>query len=355
MMGFPSRADVLGKSLNEAFSDEQLPRWQSIDDFVNSEYHITNTEMVRDLPNGDCRILLSSTIGVIEDDQLRRIWGTSTDITERRQAQLEAEQQRIQLIEADKMISLGTLVSGVAHEVNNPNQYILLNIKTLQSAWQDMQPVLDTYAQDDETYRIAAVPYSEMKAEIPKTMEEIQEGADRIKLIVSELRNYSRRQDPQEFTSVDVNDVVKAALTLIADPIKKATDRFSVVHAQHVPKIHGNLRRLEQVVINLVLNACQATDDKSKAVTVETRFDSITRHALIEVRDEGSGISKEDLAHIQDPFFTTKRDSGGTGLGLAVSSRIVEEHQGQLTFESDIGKGTTARLSLPTEGIENRS
>ena len=264
-----------------------------------------------------------------------------------RQAQEQSELHRQELVEADKMIALGTLVSGVAHEINNPNHYIMLNVPILRAVWKDVEPLLEHRFREDPDFRLANIPYAEMREDIPELIEEILDGSTRIKHIVSELRNYSRRQSPQSMGRIAINDVVRSALTLLANSIKKATTRFSVDYCEELPDVNGNLRRLEQVVINLILNACQALSGSGQAVRVTTSYESHAEQVVLTVEDEGTGMPEADLARITDPFYTTKREDGGTGLGLAVAARIVDEHRGQLSHESEPGRGTTARLSLP--------
>jgi polar amino acid transport system substrate-binding protein len=121
-----------------------------------------------------------------------------------------------------------------------------------------------------------------------------------------------------------------------------------MVLAPDLPEVQANQGRLEQVVVNLVINACQALDRTECAIVIETG--RARDHVFIRVIDEGRGISAEALHKIKDPFFTTKRASGGSGLGLAVSDRIVQEHGGELTFQSVVGRGTTATLSIPLRG-----
>ena len=114
-----------------------------------------------------------------------------------------------------------------------------------------------------------------------------------------------------------------------------------------IPKIRGNFQRLEQVIINLLANSCQAVHDRNKGISVSTFFDREKNMIVTEIADEGDGISPEDMTHIMDPFFTTKRDSGGTGLGLSISYNFIKEHGGELSLESETGKGTTAKIFLP--------
>jgi PAS domain S-box-containing protein len=269
------------------------------------------------------------------------------EVERRKAAQEAAERSRLEMVQAEKMIALGTLVGGVAHEINNPNHFIMLNLPLLRDAWQDALPVLDAHAEEDGGFRLANVPYRRMRDEVTKLIAEVQKGAERIKRIVDELRSYSRQQSHGSMGPVNVNDVVDGAVLLLASPIRAATNRFEVSQSKALPMIYGNGGRLEQVVINLILNACQALPDRDRKVEVRTSYDRYENQVLIEVIDEGKGIRAEDLPHVTDPFFTTKRESGGTGLGLAVSARIVAEHNASLEFASTLGRGTTARLSIP--------
>jgi len=111
--------------------------------------------------------------------------------------------------------------------------------------------------------------------------------------------------------------------------------------------VQGSFQRLEQVIINLIQNACQALADKTQGVLIATMLADTGEHVVIRVQDEGAGISPEDLARIREPFFTTKQESGGLGLGLSISARIVEEHGGTMRFTSRPGAGTTVEISLP--------
>jgi len=129
--------------------------------------------------------------------------------------------------------------------------------------------------------------------------------------------------------------------------IMKSTSHFSIEYGKNLPVLRGNFQRLEQVIINLIQNACQALRDIQKGISVSTSYDEKMRGIVVRVEDEGVGIPSEILPHITDPFFTTKPESGGTGLGLSISSRIVKEHGGTLTFTSEVRKGTRAEIFLP--------
>lgn len=262
---------------------------------------------------------------------------------ESRTRELQLHQQ--QLIQADKMTSLGILVSGVAHEINNPAGLLLLNLPVLSDAHEDVREILEAHYREHGDFPFGGLNYSRMRDEIPAMLEEMGDGAKRIKRIVDDLKDFARQSDPDLSELVDLNDVVETSIRLVEASIRKATSHFDVNYTRPLPLIRGNAQRIEQVVINLILNACQALPDNSKAIALATGQQS--DWVLLVVQDQGCGIDAENLARLTDPFFTTKREDGGTGLGLSVSAGIVQEHGGSLNFESTPGKGTKVTLSLP--------
>lgn len=270
-------------------------------------------------------------------------------VTQRDRRTAELARQQAELAHADKLISLGTLVSSVAHEIDNPNQLILLNLPTLEAVWRDTRPVLDARQAEEVDLRVAGVGYGKIRDEIDKLLRDVRGGAERIKGIVGELRAYARADGAREAAEFDVNESVRSAVSLLGNRLKKSTRSFRADLAPGLPRVSGHPRRLEQVVVNLLLNACQALTDRVQAIAVRTRSEA--GRVAIEVRDQGKGILPQDLARVRDPFFTTKEE--GTGLGLAVATRIVEEHGGQLELASEPGKGTTARVSLPAHHAES--
>ncbi|RII28437.1 MAG: histidine kinase [Geobacter sp.] len=272
------------------------------------------------------------------------------EISERRHAEEELLLNQQQLVQADKMAALGVLVSGVAHEINNPTGLILLDIPILKRAHRDTAPILEEHFRERGDFPIGGVPYTEMRDEIPRIHDEMLEGAHRIKRIVNDLKDFARRDDTGDKGAMDFAAVVKTAIRLVDPTIRKATNSFTAACEEELPQVWGNAQRIEQVVVNLLLNACQALPDTARKIALDIRHDREQGQVVLQVRDEGVGIDPEHLSRLTDPFFTTKRDSGGTGLGLSVSAGIVKEHGGTLTFESEVGKGTTVTLMLPTAG-----
>jgi PAS domain S-box-containing protein len=280
------------------------------------------------------------------------VTGIIRDLTAYKQLQETTRQQRLQLIQANKMTALGTLVSGVAHEINNPNQVVLMNARMLATAWDDAVDILDTYVQDNGTFVLAGLPYSEMRATISTLVRDMHDSARRIERIIDDLKDFARPRVRGVPTVVPVNDAVQRALRLLAHLIKQRTDHFHVCLAQDVPSVRGDAQHIEQIVVNLLTNALEALPDRKHGVTVTTAVDTAECCVPLEVRDEGVGMPPEHLARVCDPFFTTKHESGGTGLGLAITASLVRVHGGRLTFASELGKGTCVRVTLPCHDAE---
>jgi signal transduction histidine kinase len=270
------------------------------------------------------------------------------DITERNQAEERAKVQREELVQADKMASLGVLVAGIAHEINNPNQFVISNTPLLREAWESVMPILEEYYKENGDFAVAGVNYSEIKAQIPLCVSRIAEGAQRVDQIVTGLRLFSRQDSEEMWNRININFVVKSAITIVSNLIKKSTENFVVYMEEDLPYFKGHFQRLEQVLINLLQNSCQALPDRGKGIYVKTSYDKKKQIVEIEVKDEGIGIPHEDLPKIKNPFFTTKNGLRGIGLGLSIVSTIIEEHRGGLNFVSEVGKGTTATITLHT-------
>jgi polar amino acid transport system substrate-binding protein len=177
-------------------------------------------------------------------------------------------------------------------------------------------------------------------------LDETFDGARKIRRIVDDLKDFARRDDSGSSATFDLNDAVRAAMRLVDNTLRQATTRLSLNYGERLPPVRGNAQRIEQVVVNLLLNACQALDDSEQGIAVTTSCNA-EGELLLTVADEGRGILPEHLPQLMDPFFTTKRESGGTGLGLWVSAGIVKEHGGTLSFTPAANRGTVVTLALP--------
>ncbi len=269
------------------------------------------------------------------------------EIAERKRGAEELQVRQKQLLHADKMTSLGILTSGVAHEINNPNGLIQLGLPQLSKSWQDAMPVLEKHFQEQGDFKLGWFNYSRMREEIPQMFDEMLASSNRIKRIVEDLKDFARRDDSGYNEPVDFAQVIQAALRLVDNSIRKATDNLQVDLVPDLPRFRGNGHRIEQVVVNLILNACQALTSRQQAIRLQTGYLAESQQVYLDVTDEGRGMDPEQLSRITDPFFTTRRETGGTGLGLSVSDGIVKDHHGSLEFSSRPGEGMKVRLTLP--------
>jgi len=275
--------------------------------------------------------------------------GVAQDISTEKQVEEEKRAIQAKLVQTNKMTSLGLLVSGLAHEVNNPNNNIKLIGHILSKSWQDISPILEKHYSEEGDFRIAGQSFLEIRNMIPQHILAIRNNSRRIEGIIKNLRDFARKGAANVNFKADINTIVSIAASLINLEIKRHTRHFKLDLQEGLPTVQGNPQQLEQVVINLIMNAIQALPDRERAVLVATSFDQAEGRIIIRIADEGEGMSSEVRDRIGEPFFSTKLDRGGTGLGLAISNFIVSEHKGALELESEPGKGTTALIKLPAD------
>ncbi len=273
--------------------------------------------------------------------------------TENREAQKNEKRYQEQLFQAAKMTSLGTLVAGVAHEINNPVAAIMLNAPVLKKISESAAVVMDEYYGQVDDFKIGTMRYSELRQKVPVLIDSIGEAAERIKTIINDLKDYSRESILEMNDPVDINTVTEKAIGLVHNLIKKSTHNFDVFTCDSPPTFTGNAVKIEQVIINLLINACQALPDLHAGISVKTFSEEETGRVGVTVIDQGGGISADILSRIKDPFFTTRRDNGGTGLGLSISDRIIREHNGTLEFISEPCMGVEVKASFPACSISS--
>lgn len=304
-------------------------------------------------PDGEIRWLRSKIFPIANAHGVStRVAGITEDITERVAAAERDKDNQRKLIQADKLISLGTLAAGVAHEINNPNHLLRLNAQALEQIWNLLREQLDALLPEAPSISVGGMTMEQLDAEIPRLLRGMIGASDRIRDIVQHMKDFARADTQDTDQPVNVGEVLRAAISLLHNKLKNATDRLEVSIENDLPPVKGNHQRLEQVFINLLMNAAEALPDKNAAIHVCLRRQS-PRQLELTVRDEGSGIPAKVMEHIFDPFFTTKRDCGGLGLGLAISKTIIDAHGGELGFEPVQNGGTLARVTLPA--MEARS
>ncbi|MBU0681597.1 MAG: PAS domain-containing protein [Proteobacteria bacterium] len=272
------------------------------------------------------------------------------DITGKIKRQKENELLLQQAIQSDKLASLGTVVAGVAHEINNPNSFIAYNAPMAEKIWQGVKPVLDEYAARNPQWRVGPFSYQEVTESMTETLQFIKTGSERINAIVTNLKDFAGLDSEQNDSLVQINSIINQAYTIIGAQLRKKVGTIVINLDADLPEIYGQFQRLEQVVINLMLNAMDAIDDKKAGhITVTSKYIARLQAVLITVEDNGRGMKKDVLDHIFDPFFTTRREQGGTGLGLSVSFGLIKEHHGTLSVLSRPGRGSRFTICLPLD------
>ncbi len=294
--------------------------------------------------------------------------GVVTDITERKQRQSEltaalGEQRKLnkrleeannQLMQSEKMASIGQLAAGVAHELNNPIGFVHSNLGTLDAYLNDLMSLIDAYQTlADETATGTAsfeqiarlkeqLDFDYLRGDIFQLVSESKDGLSRVKKIVQDLKSFSRVGE-QEWQAADLHQGIDSTLNIVWNELKYKCQ--VVKDYGDLPPVFCLISQLNQVFMNLLVNAGHAIE-KQGTITIRTRCDGEDR-VVVEVSDTGSGIPKENLTRIFDPFFTTKPVGKGTGLGLSLSYSIIERHHGRFEVESEVGVGTTFRVILP--------
>jgi two-component system, NtrC family, sensor kinase len=254
------------------------------------------------------------------------------------------------LIQTNRMTSLGLLVSSMAHEINNPNGIIRLAGEYLEKTWQDALPLLAETARSEGDFSLGGMPFSTAQEEVSRAIDSIFRSSIRIERVVQNLRNYSLGDRTEQRDDLDLNRVANAALAIVRSHGKQSEVNIVTELDPELPLIRGNPFQLEQVVTNLLMNAIQALPPQgSRRVLLSTSRQRHSNEVTLSVRDEGHGIPPEHLPYLCEPFFSTRINMGGSGLGLYIANFIIKEHQGRLEFSSRVGMGSTVMIHLPID------
>lgn len=293
----------------------------------------------------------------MEEDLLRRVSAEAelvrqnAELTELNRKLSMAQQQ---LMQSEKLASIGQLAAGVAHEINNPIGYIFSNFSSLETYIDSLLRVLGAYQSLDEaadksaaTQELQAiqkeVDLDYLKEDIPALMSESREGITRVRKIVQDLKDFSRTDTALEWQWANVHHGIDSTLNIVSNEIKYKAD--IIKNYGEIPDIECLPSQINQVIMNLVVNAAHAIGNERGTITITTR--KAGEDIEIEIRDTGCGIPAENLAKIFDPFFTTKPVGQGTGLGLSLSYGIIQKHAGNISVRSTIDSGTTFVLRIP--------
>jgi PAS domain S-box-containing protein len=284
---------------------------------------------------------LQTNVTVVDIDGKPTFVIMAFDITELKRAQRE-------MYRADKMAALGQIVAGVAHEINNPNNFIHFNLPILRRYLEAMEPLLEQRLAADPSLEILGLPYAEFLQDVYRLIANMEQGSERITSIVADLKSYVRSDEENGRKAAPLRTVVDRVMTLIGKQVRKMVKHLDVEVAEGLPLVEMNPCKLEQVLINLLINAGHAADKEDARVGISV-LRSTRREGWVELRveDNGAGMPPDTLDRIFEPFFTSKSRDQGTGLGLSIAHRIIEEHGGTIDVESTLGEGTCFTVLLP--------
>ncbi len=317
---------------------------------------------------------------VYENDRPVQLIGAFQDVTERKRAETElaaslermtalnAELQRYnmelkamqrQLLQSEKMASIGLLAAGVAHEINNPVGYVSSNLGTLEKYLANIFAALDQYGEivSSGTHGSPEQPGLEklqqlneqldldfLRNDIESLLAESRDGLERIKKIVLDLKDFSRSSTDETWQWADLTKCLESTLAIVRNELKYKCE--VIREFDTLPRIYCLPSQIEQVFVNLLVNAAQSIETHG---TITIRTGQEQGKVWVEIADTGAGIPPDILPHIFDPFFTTKPVGSGTGLGLPVSYGIIERHHGRIEVHSEAGKGSTFHVTLPVQ------
>ena len=273
---------------------------------------------------------------------------------ERKQAEEALRTTQEQLQQAQKMTALGTLVAGVAHEINNPINLIMFNVPILKKIWHDFQPILKEHADREPDKKYGGLAHDFLEIHLNQLFSDMDMAARRVAKIVTDLTDFARQPSVTEKSPMQMNTAVENAIRLAQTSLRKSGIKVTLELGDNLPLMEGDLQSIEQIVLNLTINAVQAIDHDQGEVKVVTGYQKKDGWVFISISDNGRGIDPSIYDKIFDPFVTDKHAKGGTGLGLSITHNLVKAHDGEITFRSKQGKGTTFTVSFPTMLKEKR-
>ncbi|HNY50645.1 MAG TPA: PAS domain S-box protein [Smithella sp.] len=276
--------------------------------------------------------------------------GAWQDITEDKKIRQEGEFRLQQMIQSHKLKALGEVVAGVAHEINNPVSFIANNITMLEEMWNAVEPILASDGASHPDWSDKGIGYVEVCTNMKEIIDEFKIASQRIKRVVSGLKEFARTDETVEKKPVKIEEVIRGVMIIVGAQVRKTVSRVDIYVDSDLPPVQGHFQKLEQVIANLLINAHQAIPpDRKGRIIITARNMERLNAILIEIEDNGMGMKKEVMDHVFQPFFTTRRDLEGTGLGLSISYGLIKEHHGLIGVLSRPDIGTRFSIYLPLD------
>ncbi|MFN3581558.1 MAG: ATP-binding protein [Pseudomonas sp.] len=375
------RSDVFepslrGRSFLEAFPEARTAVWQKMNDDIaqGSEFAFAQWQdnpfliALPASPSNPEQLMLQSvsltpftdaggkrhfTLLITDVSRLKRfdnqveqaLAGLSSKHRELGKLKIDLEKANNQLLQSEKLASIGQLAAGVAHEINNPIGYVFSNLRTLAGYVEDMMSIIDVIDSTDSLESLRQVKkqleYEYIRDDIRSLISESEDGIDRVKRIISAMKDFSHIGE-DSFNLTDLHRGIETTLNVVNNEIKYKAE--VVREYGELPEVECIASQINQVVMNLLVNASHAIADFGR-IALRTGVEG--EEVWLEVEDSGSGMDEATIKRIFDPFFTTKPVGTGTGLGLALSYNIIKKHNGRIDVDSTPGQGTRFRIWLP--------
>ncbi|MGV8057471.1 MAG: ATP-binding protein [Smithellaceae bacterium] len=284
------------------------------------------------------------------------IVGAWQDVTEDKKVRQEGELRLQQMMQTHKLTALGEVVTGVAHEINNPISFIAYNVPVLEEIWNMVEEILSDCGMSHPLWQKKNISQQEVCKNMREIIQAFTIGVNRVNRVIKSLKEFSRFDEATKKKSVSIQEVIDGALIIVGAQVRRTVSRIDQEIAENIPPINGHFQKIEQVIANLLINAHQAIPDGQKGrIIIRARYLEPLKAVVLEIEDNGKGIEKETMDHIFNPFFTTRRDRDGTGLGLSISYGLVKEHHGIIGVLSRPGIGSRFSIFLPVDGETNVS
>jgi len=315
----------------------KIPQHQNINKIIliNIEHYCYSNDFKSTLA-----IAANQFTGIVQKTSTEKMLSTNYSQLKKTLKLLKKTQQ--QLIHNEKMVSLGQLAAGVAHEINNPLSYLSSNLETLQDYINQYEAIIDKSFIDKTSDSTDIDELNYLKEDSKELLSACLNGVKRVADIVTNLKQFSKKGS-SEFSPTNLVDVIEDSLAIVTNKIKYKYN-VSISHKSDNLIVDGNFGQLQQVFVNLFINAIDAMPERG-SLSIQTS--SSDNEVIIVVKDNGIGMKDDTKTRIFEPFYTTKDESKGTGLGLSVSYAIITKHNGSITVDSSVGKGTTFTLIFP--------
>jgi PAS domain S-box-containing protein len=354
-------SELIGKPFTMIVEPEKVSFWKDLHDKYLAGYKEIRGEWNTVHKSGKLLTILADAARIVGTDGKPKKVTFVMDVTELSKLREESRQNEVQMMQTEKMSSLGQMVAGLAHEMNTPLGFVKNNIEMLEAKNKETKELIALYEKlrsqimygspndvamllsqiDNVSQRVKNRVWQESDTLFRSSIE----GIDRIQDLILNLKNFSRL-DEADFKPTDINENIESTLKIAGHLFKGGIQ--VIKEFSPLPPVQAFPAQMNQVFLNLITNAVHAVDERTGRITIKTMHQG--NSVVIKVIDNGKGIPPENLKKIFDPFFTTKPVGQGTGLGLSIAYKIIEKHGGKIEVQSQVGRGTEFTITLPVSG-----